>query len=208
MNPVKWNSLGVRLCMNGGLGAHFCVALLGILLSVAVAESARANQTTGTDMTVPVVKATESVGIIGTVVAMTREPWWGANRQIHILLIRVDHVLDEKKTENYVRADFLNHSIYDNSEESLTYDKLVTAFHEKGTWKIQLHPPHELAACYRVPPPPIPGDLLTSGNPVIQPVGGATGYPDVNTVRCYSFFAADVQEIRTPEASKERVPNR
>src|ERR1700752_1214679 len=108
----------------------------------------------------------------------------GTRWSVHILLIRVDGVLDGKTTERYVRADFLNHSVYDNSEESIAYDKLVTALHEKGTWKIQLTPPRGIPECWKIPPPPVQGDYLTYGNPVIQPVGGATGYPDINTVPC------------------------
>src|SRR5579871_5040200 len=167
-------------------GVSLC---LGVSLAFAYQNPIRANQSSSSDATVPVLKGADPVAIIGTVVAMTHEPWWGAGRKLHILLIRVDRVLDGKKTENFVRADFIEHSIYDDSPESLAYEKLVSAFHEKGTWKIHLHPPAYVNECFRIPPPPVPGDLLTYGNPVIQPVGGATGNPNIDAVPCYGFFA-------------------
>lgn len=155
-----------------------------------------ANQAVGADENMPVLKAKEPVVIIGTVVAMTRWPWQGAGWSIHILLLRFEHVLDGEKTESYVRADFLKHSIYDNSKESLTYGTLVTAFRKKGTWKIHLHPPRGAPECWKIPSPPTPGDYMTYGNPDIQPIGGATGYPNINTLPCFVFTPEDVQEIR------------
>jgi len=175
---------------------------LTVFLALTFQNPIRANQTANTDANAPVLKGEEPVAIIGTVVAMTRDLWMGAGWSVHILLIRVDSVPDGKKTDRYVRADFLNHSVYDNSEESIAYDKLVTAFHEKGTWKIQLSPPRGIPECWKIPPPPTPGDYLTYGNPVIQPVGGAMGYPNINTVPCYSFTPKDVQDIRSPEKAK------
>jgi hypothetical protein len=178
---------------------YLCVS---VFLAPAFQNPIRANQSASTDATGPVLKGAEPVGIIGNVVAMTRDLWMGAGWSVHILLIRVDSVLDGKKTERYVRADFLNHSVYDNSEESIAYDKFVTAFHDKGTWRIQLHPPRGAPECWKVPPPPIQGDLMSRGNPDIQPVGGATGYPSINTVPCYSFTTKDVQQVRSPETTK------
>jgi hypothetical protein len=188
-----------RLLWSMATGVSLC---LSVFLAHAFQNPIRANQSASTDATVPVLKGAEPVGIIGTVVAMTHDLWMGAGWSVHILLVRVDSVLDGKKTEHYVRADFLNHSVYDNSEESIAYDKLVTAFHEKGTWKIQLIPPRGIPECWKIPPPPIQGDYLTYGNPVIQSVGGATGYPDINTVPCYSFTTKDVQKVQSAEKAK------
>jgi hypothetical protein len=179
-------------------GVSLC---LTVFLIAAFQNPIRAKQP-NTEQNAHVFKGAEPVGIIGTVVAMTRETWWSAGGEIHILLIRVDRVLDKKKTENYVRADFAKHSIYSDSPESLAYEKLATAFHEKRKWKIQLHPPTDSPECYKIPPPPIDGDYLTYGNPVIQPVGGATGYPNINVVPCYGFFPADVRENQSPEQAK------
>jgi hypothetical protein len=162
-----------------------------------------AAQTTRQDETAPVTKGSESVTIVGTVVAMTREAWQGADWSVQIVIMRVDSVLDGKKTGRYIRGDFLNHSVYGNSGESRAYDKLVSTFHDKGAWRVQLHPPRGIPECWRVPLPPIPGDLITYGNPDIRPVGGATGYPDVNAVPCYTFTVSDVETIRETEADKK-----
>jgi hypothetical protein len=180
---------------------YFCV---GMLLIITFNKPLRAYQTASTDGNVPILKAKEPVEIIGTVIAMTRDPWMGADWSLHILLLRVDRVLDGKRTERYVRTDFLNRSVYDNSEESLAYSKLVSAFHEKRTWKFQLHPPHGISGCWKIPPPPTPGDYITSRNPDIQPIGGATGYPNINTLPCYAFYPVDVQEIRSPESDQKK----
>ena len=202
INPGEPSHDGRKLCLRRALLIPLGVGLL--LFFVTLDKPLHANQTGSTDENGPVLKGKEPVQIIGTVVAVTREPWMGSHWSIHILLIRVDNVLDGKKTEPYVRADFLNHSIYDNSKESLAYDKLVKAFHEKGRWKIQLRPPRGIPECWRVPPPPKPGDLMTYGNPDIGAVAGATGYPNVNSVPCYAATPADVQEIGSPDADQKR----
>jgi hypothetical protein len=162
-----------------------------------------AAQTARQDETAPVIKGGESVTIVGTVVAMTREAWQGVHWSVQIVIVRVESVLDGKKTERYIRGDFFDHSVYGNSAEARAYDKLVIDFHEKGIWKLQLHPPQGVPECWRVPPPPTPGDLTTSHNPDIRPVAGATGYPDVNAVPCYTFTVSDVEAIRGAEADKK-----
>jgi hypothetical protein len=194
MDPSQPSQDGRNLWLRRALLIPLCAGLL--LFLVTLHKPLHANQTGSTDENAPVLKGKEPVQIIGTVVAMTREPWMGLHWSIHILLVQVDNVLDGEKTEPYVRADFLNHSIYDNSEESLAYDRFVKAFHEKGRWKIQLRPPHGIPECWRVPPPPKPEDLMTHGNPDIRAVAGATGYPNVNSVPCYAATPTDVQEIR------------
>lgn len=205
MNPIGWKQKGYKLRVSGAVIVCLCV---GMFFLDPFDEPLRANQTASADENVTVLKGKEPVLITGTVVAMTRAPWMGLHWSVHILLIRVDSSPDGEKPERYVRADFLQHSIYDDSEESRAYDKLVRAFHEKGTWKIQLHPPRSIPECWKVPPPPKSGDLITYGNPDIRPVGGATGYPNVNAVPCYAVTPADVQEIRSPGADQNREPGR
>ncbi len=38
--------------------------------------------------------------------------------------------------------------------------------------------------------------------PIILPVGGASGYPDINTVPCYVLDQKDIHEVVSPTKAK------
>ncbi|MGH9681281.1 MAG: hypothetical protein ACRD4Y_15145 [Candidatus Acidiferrales bacterium] len=167
-------------------GAYFVVCLLASSSLSVGAQQARKGQ---------VYRATKPVTVIGNVVAMTREAWMGLDWSLNILLIRVDSIADGKSVPHYVRADFPDHSTYDNSEEANSYRKLVIALRQGGKWKFRLRPPDGAPECWTVPAPPKTGDYSSYGNPEIESVGGARGYPDLNAVRCYALGIADVEEV-------------
>jgi hypothetical protein len=175
---------------------------VGMFLAAAFQSPIRANQDASTDQRAPVLKGKEPVEITGTVVAMSREPWMFPYFSFHILLLRVEKVLSRGKTERYVRAEFPSNYVYTDSKEAKGFRLLASSLHERKTWKILLIPPHGRWECLRLPPPPTPGDLMSAYNPVILPVGGASGYPDINTVPCYVFEEKDIQEIGSPEKAK------
>jgi hypothetical protein len=184
------------------------VFLLGtIFMSVPLHGSAQASRPPDDSEKAPVPKGKETVDALVTVVAMSRDPWDGpgVGDPFEILLLKVDK-LDETKIGPYVRADLFEIAQRTDSEESRIYRQLLSLLRDTRTWKIHLKPPSLSVHCWRIPPPPIPGDLMSSRNPVIVPVGGASGYPDVNSIPCYLVDQRDIQEVPSPQ--KPNLENR
>jgi hypothetical protein len=189
---VLWCFLGtmVRLCT-------------GVILVFALQLPLRATQSTGADENASVTKGKEPVDVIVTVVAMSRDPWQNVGYPFEILLLRVDRVLGETKVGPYIRADFPRISDFSDSKENRVYRQLLSSLRERRTWKIHLRVTNGPVLCaWRIPPPPIPSDFASSANPVIIAVGGATGYPDLNTVPCYVFDQREIGEIVTSDKAK------
>ena len=162
----------------------------------------RAKQGSSSDERTPVLKGTEIVEITGNVVAMSQDTWAFPYYSSYILLLRVDKVLSGKERGHFVRAEFEDHSIYTDSKEAQAYRRIESSLREEKTWKIRLRPPRGFPECLKIPPPPTSGDLTTAGNPVFLPVGGASGYPDINTVPCYVIDLNDIQELGSSKKSK------
>ena len=142
----------------------------------------------------PVPKGKEPVDIIATVVAMTRQPWENVGYSFHVVLLRVERVLGQEKLREYVRADFEDISTFIDSDDARMYHDLEQSLRKPRTWKIHLRPARGSPECWTLPPPPIPGDIASGENPVLLPVGGASGYPDINSVPCYVFDYRDIEE--------------
>lgn len=178
-----------------------------ILMSVPLHGSAQASRPIDDREKAAVPKGKETVDALVTVVAMSRDPWDGlaVGDPFEILLLKVDK-LDETKIGAYVRADLFEIAQRTDSEESRIFRQLLSSLRQTRTWKIHLKSPSLPGQCWRIPPPPIPGDLLSSRNPVIVPVGGASGYPDVNSVPCYLVDQRDIQEVLLPQ--KPNLENR
>lgn len=171
-------------------------------LVVPLRSSTHATQDAGERERAPVPRGKEPNDVVATVVAMSRDPWENVGYPFEILLFRVDKVLGEAKIERYVRADFERISVFTDSEESRVYRQLLSSLREPKTWKIHLRPPRGSADCWTIPPPPIPGDLMSSGNPVIVSVGGASGYPDVNKIPCYIIDQRNIEEVVPADKAK------
>lgn len=194
-------------CKNGGMLLIATVAGIFSLISGSVppAEAFPSSIQTNQDRTATakslVAKGKEPIDILATVVAMSREQWDGpgVGQAFEILLLRVEKVTGESNVPAYVRVDFDDLSSLENSTETKAYLQLLRSLREPKLWKIHLRPPRGTGDCWAVPPPPIPGDLMSSRNPVIVPVGGASGYPDVNTAPCYIADQRDIQEVASPE---------
>ena len=184
----------------------FVPLCIGILLVDAFPRTTCAGQGTTAVETVPVSHMQEPIEIIATVVAMNRYPWETGYNPLNILLVRVDKLLGGEELSRYVRVDFPSRSIYTNTEEYRVYQKLESSLRERKTWKMRVHPdPRGSMACaWKIPPPPKPNDLMMRWVPVILPVGGASGYPDINSVPCYVLEESDIQEVASPA---EPVPD-
>jgi hypothetical protein len=182
------------------LGVLAAVVLCGAAVLAAVQTPVHPAQDADASSRVPVPRGTEPVDVIVTAVAMSKEPWLNTtDYSYEILLLRVDKVLGAAKVARYVRADFNEISVYTNSEESRVYRQLLSSLREPRIWKIHLKPPSLPVHCWTIPPPPIPGDLMSSRSPLIVPVGDASGYPGINTVPCYLVDQRDIQEIKSPD---------
>jgi len=186
---VFWSILGatVALCICVGLDAVLQLPI-------------RASQGSSTAENAPVPKGKEAVDVVATVVAMSRDPWENTGYPFEILLLRVDKVLGDKKIGPYARADFPRISNFTDSKEARVYYELLSSLRERKSWKIHLRATNGPVLCaWRIPPPPIPDDLTTAANPVIIAIGGASGYPDINTVPCYVFDQRDIEAAVTSD---------
>lgn len=176
-------------------------SLLSIMLMVTTLQpSTYASQGGHTGQEGAVPKGKDAVDAVVTVVSMSREEWdgLGVGQAFEILLVRVDKVLGESKVPPYVRVDFFDVSALANSKETRAYLQLLSSLREPKLWKIHLRPPRGTGDCWSIPPPPIPGDLMSSRNPVMVPVGGASGYPDINGATCYIANQDDLREAVSP----------
>ncbi len=148
-----------------------------------------------------ILKAREPLEIVGTVVAMTQETVDVANEgYAHILLLKIESIQTGKDPGRYVRADFANHQIkYDPK-----YERLFSSFHEDKKWKIHLRPPDGRPECsWPIPTPLRPEELSASPYPVLAPLHGAMGFPDINTLPCYAFEVKDIEEVLLPGNGKK-----
>lgn len=182
---------------------------IGIWLVDAFPRPTCASQGTTAEAKAPASHMQEPIEIIGTVVAMSRNPWTGMYYSFDILLVRVNKLFSGEEPAGYVRVDFPNRSIYTNTEEFRVYQKLESSLRDRKTWKMRVHPDPRgsLACAWKIPPPPRPDDLMMRWVPVILPVGGASGYPDINSVPCYVLDENDIQEIASPaKAVPENLP--
>jgi hypothetical protein len=190
-----------RFQVLGSFVVAFVSLCTGMILVAMLQVPIRANQGANVPEKAPVPKSKEPIDIDAAVVAMSRDPWQNYGWSLYLLLFRVDKVVGGKETAQYVRGDFPDISVYTDSEEARVYRQLIHSLREPKTWKIHLRPPRGSPECYTVSPP-IPGDIASGANPVMLPVGGASGYPDINTVPCYVFDQRDIQEITSPEKPK------
>ena len=137
---------------------------------------------------------------------MSRGPWEGVGWSLYLLILKVQKVVNGQESAQYVRADFQDISVYTDSEEAKQYRQLVRSLRDpQRTWKIHLRPPVKNLYgpdCWRVPPPPTPGDLLSAGNPVMLAVEEMSAYPQINSVPCYVFDQRDIQEVSEPAKEK------
>ena len=150
----------------------------------------------------PVPKGKEPADILATVVAMTRESWENVGYSFHVVLLKVDRVLGQEKIGEYVRADFQDISIFIDSDDARIFHDLEHSLRKPSTWKIHLRPSRGSPECWTLPSPPVPGDIATGGNPVLLPVGGASGYPDINTLPCYVFDYRDIKATSSVHGPK------
>jgi hypothetical protein len=189
---IFWSFLGavVSLCI--------CV-----ILDAALQLPIRASQGSSTSENAPVPKGKEAVDVVATIVAMSQNPWQNTGYPFEILLLRVDKVPGDARIGPYARADFPRISDFTDSKETRVYRELLSSLRERKTWKILLRATNGPVLCaWRIPPPPIPGDFTTAGNPVIIAIGGASGYPDINAVPCYVFDQRDIEEVVSPDKPK------
>jgi hypothetical protein len=129
------------------------------------------------------------IEIVGTVVAHDQENGWPLNFEggyIDTLVVRIEKGLKGRLSGHFVRADFLGWSGTNDLPKSLFMGR---------QWKMTLEPvpAGEHYSCAWTVRPPGPGEL-TVGVRVV-PVGGATAFPDVNTLPCYVLKRKNVQEI-------------
>jgi hypothetical protein len=178
------------------------LSIMSMLMTLQRSIYASQDDHAGQEAAVP--KGKEPVDAIVTVVSMSRERWdgLGVGHAFEILLLRVEKVLGESKVPPYVRVDFENLSVLANSKETRAYLQLLSSLREPKLWKIHLRPPRGTGDCWAIPPPPIPGDLMSSRNPVMVPVGGASGYPDINGATCYIANQDDLREVVSPSKSE------
>jgi hypothetical protein len=172
-------------------------------LCVANQNLAGAGQDATAKDSASVSRGSEPIQMIGTVVAMSQHRWENVGYSFHVLLFRIDKILGGKESARFVRADFPAAYIFTNSEEARVYSHLESSLREPKIWKVHLRPTHGSVLCaWRIPAPPRTDDLAMAGTPIIVSVGGASGYPDINTVPCYVFDQGDIQEITMPEKAK------
>ena len=176
---------------------------ISIFLAIPFQSPIRASQGSSTSENAPVPKGKEAVDVVATIVAMSQNPWQNTGYPFEILLLRVDKVLGDTRIGPYARADFPRISDFTDNKETRVYRELLNSFRGRKTWKIHLRATNGPVLCaWRIPPPPIPGDFTTAGNPVMITIGGASGYPDINTVPCYVLDQEDIQETVSPDKAK------
>lgn len=80
-------------------------------------------------------------------------------------------------------------------DKAATQRRLLSSLRMGKTMKIHLRRPREGDECrWTIPPPPKPGEEIGFVTPVIIPVAGAKGYPDINRLRCYAFELQDIEK--------------
>jgi len=158
-----------------------------------------AQHTTSTplprDPKLPVLKATEPIEILGTVIAHDRDGGFAlgsvdSDEFIDVLVIRVEKQLKGKVQDGYVRADFSGGG----------GNRLPAPLFEGKQWTMKLEPArwgYRPACDWTIPPEPPVGDLLRDFHIGfrLEPVGGAKYIPDVNALQCYALERQALQEM-------------
>jgi|SRR5579871_1963467 len=202
MGPSQKHRIGLRPFEAASI---FTLSVSTFLVS-AFSIPVRATQKNDAPQTAAVIKATAPVDIVATTMAMSRGPWEGYGWSFYLLILEVQKVVSGQELSQYVRADFQNISVYTNSEEAEQYRHLVRALRDpQRTWRIRLRPPVQNGygpECWKVPPPPTPGDLLSAGNPVMLAVEGVSAYPQINSLPCYVFDQRSIPEPSEPTKGK------
>ena len=180
------------------------------LVADALPKPTSTQQATSADAKAPASHMQEPIDFIGTVVAMSRNPWENMGYSTHVLLVRIDDLITGEESARYVRVDFPERDIYTDTEEYRVRQKLEDSLREPKTWKMSVHPdPRGSMGCaWRIPPAPRPDDLMMRWVPVILPVGGALGYPDINTVPCYVLDQNDITEVASAIVTKSNLAER
>jgi hypothetical protein len=176
-----------------------------LILTTETSGATQSVQNAHGDNGTPISRGIEPAEIVATVVAMSRDrmeeiPYYSAD----ILLLKVEKTLNGKVSGRYARADFLTGSSYTRTDQVGSFSQLEHSLRTAKRWKIRLRPPTGPVECaWKLPPQARPEEELTIVRPpVMLPVGGASGYPDINTLPCYVFDQKDIQEVVPPEKAK------
>lgn len=173
---------------------------LGALIAFAHNGSISANQSSGDRLAAPILKGKEPAQVVGVVLAMSRGPTRIPYYSAEILLLRVDKVLSGKDPGHYVRVDLPDRSRFTDTEEARNYRELVKSLFDQKTWRIRLRAPSGVSECaWKIPAPPSPGEQDGFGVPIMLAVGGASGYPDINSEPCFVSEQADIEQELPPK---------
>jgi hypothetical protein len=141
-----------------------------------------------------VIKAKDAIEITGVVVAhsLDRVAIGFEGISMDILVVRFERKSKGVVSSRYVRVDFWE-------DARVSASKSSESLYEGKPWRMKLSPPpmtdHNVCA-YTVPPLPQAEEVEAVIVPHMVPVGGARGYPDVNSLPCYELRRENLHEIR------------
>ena len=178
----------------------------GILLEAGARKQLSERQNVPPEELVPIVRAKEKVLIFGRVLAISDETVFGSEGvagSADVMLLKIEKVLSGKNPGQYVRADFNHHSDRIDPQKAPALRQLLVPLREGKTMKIRLSPPVSGAACsWPIPAPPKSGEEVGIKEPIMLSVGGANGYPDINTLPCFGFDLNDIEQVTSPDKGK------
>lgn len=148
-------------------------------------------------------KGSEMVTIVGLAEAISQETVIESEAaSADLMILKVEKVLEGKNPGRFLRADFNHESSAEIApEKALKLRQLLLKLRNGQVMKIHLRPPKENIECrWTIPPPPGIGQEIGFESPVMVPVDGAKGYPDINDLPCYAFELQDIEDPATIQA--------